>query len=89
LATGRSAGVINITANADGITSNIAKLTVIEAVIESIKDITTEAQISSDNPSVATFDVNNLMTAKGLGDAELSASYQGITSKRQFLHVNE
>jgi len=53
----------------------------------SIKDITTEAQISSDNATVATFDVNNLMTAKGLGNAELSASYQGITSKRQFLHV--
>jgi len=53
----------------------------------SIKDITAEAQISSDNPLVATFDVNNVMTAKTVGNAELSASYQGVTSKRQFLHV--
>ncbi|KGJ97652.1 beta strand repeat-containing protein [Colwellia psychrerythraea] len=53
----------------------------------SIKDITAVSQIQSLDLTIATFDENNLMTAAGIGNAELTAVYQGMISEREFLHV--
>ena len=52
------------------------------------KDVTAVSQIQSKNLAIATFDENNLMTAVGVGDGELSATYQGMISEREFLHIS-
>lgn len=51
-------------------------------------DVTAFSQIQSLDPDVATLDVNNVMTTLSTGDAELTAVYLGMTSEREFLHVN-
>ena len=53
----------------------------------SSKNITAETQIRSDDPLIASFDSHNIMTAVGLGDSEISTVYQGVTSEREFVHV--
>jgi hypothetical protein len=50
--------------------------------------VTAFSQIQSLDPDVAVFDPNNVMTAVAAGDAELTAVYLGITSEREFLHVD-
>ncbi|WP_057829901.1 beta strand repeat-containing protein [Colwellia sp. TT2012] len=54
----------------------------------SSKDVTAVTQIQSKNLAIATFDENNSMTAVGIGDGELTATYQGMISEREFLHVS-
>jgi len=63
----------------------------------SLKDITSEVQIKSLDTSVVTIDANNIATAVGIGSspvggfgrAELTTTYQGIVSEREFVHVQE
>jgi len=52
------------------------------------KDVTESAQIQSSDTSVATFESSNIMSAVGVGSAELSAVYEGVVSEREFLHVS-
>jgi len=52
-----------------------------------IKDVTAFSQIQSLDASIASFDSDNMASAVGVGDVELTATYQGIKSEREFLHV--
>ena len=53
----------------------------------SSKDVTAFAQIQSLNTAVVTFDGNNMADAVSVGDAELTTTYEGVVSEREFLHV--
>ena len=54
-----------------------------------VKDVTGQVQIQSLNPKVAVFDSSNVAEGVSVGAAEITASFQGVQSEREFLYVED
>lgn len=53
----------------------------------SFKDVTQDSTMKSLDTAIMTFEDGNFAHTHSVGDVEISANYQGITSEKEFLHV--